>query len=136
MAEITNCPTCNSIFAKNAFRDVCDKCFKEEEKQYDTVYGFLRKRENRAATIPTIVAQTGVPEDLIHKFVRKGRFNIAHFPNLGYPCDKCGTIIKQGKICENCSSSLRADLQSFQNEQKRAAEIREKEKATYYSNKD
>ncbi|RLQ96800.1 TIGR03826 family flagellar region protein [Falsibacillus albus] len=135
MAELTNCPTCGSIFVKSVFRDICEKCYKQEEKDYEKVYQFLKKRENRAATIPTIVGQTGVSEDLIHKFVRKGRLNVTHFPNLGYPCDKCGKIIQQGKLCADCSGELKTDLEIFQNEQKRSEELRARETRTYYSSK-
>ena len=136
MEELVNCPNCNEIFVKNKFRDVCPKCWKQEEEDYNTVYQFMRKRENRAATIEQVVRQTGVKEELILKFIKKGRIQITHFPNLGYPCDRCGRIIRTGKLCENCTAELREDLQTFQSEEKRKRELLKGEKATYYSVKD
>jgi flagellar operon protein (TIGR03826 family) len=132
MNEITNCPRCGSLFLKTKFRDVCEKCYQEEEKLYDKVYKFLRKRENRAATVSRVVEVTGVDEELIYKWVRKGRLKPAVFPNMGYPCDNCGKIITKGKLCQDCSNQLQKDLKIFEKEQERQEELR-KRKITYYS---
>lgn len=70
--DLQNCPKCDSLYVKNKFRDVCEKCWKEEEAAYDTVAKFMRKRENRAATVLQVVEATGVPEDLILK-IHPGR---------------------------------------------------------------
>lgn len=117
--ELDNCPVCGSIFYKNQFNQLCPKCKKEEEKLYDTVYQYMRKRENRAATMNQIVEATGVPEETILKFIKTGRLKIAQFPNLGYPCDKCGKVIRTGKLCEPCSTTLKQDLDEFDQEQAR-----------------
>jgi flagellar operon protein (TIGR03826 family) len=133
--ELVNCPNCNDIFAKNQFRDLCPKCWKKEEDDFQTINQFMRKRENRAATIDQVVQHTGVKEELILKFIKKGRLQLTHFPNLGYPCDKCGHIIRTGKLCEKCASELREDLKTFQVEEKRKQELQLRERKTYYTSK-
>jgi flagellar operon protein (TIGR03826 family) len=134
--ELINCPNCNDIFVKNQFRDICSKCWKREEEDFQTINQFMRKRENRAATIEQVVEQTGVSEELILKFIKKGRLQLANFPNLGYPCDKCGRIIRTGKLCENCAGELRDDLKTFQAEEKRKQELLQRHRRTFYSAKD
>ncbi|WML46093.1 TIGR03826 family flagellar region protein [Neobacillus sp. PS3-40] len=136
MDKLENCPNCNDIFVKTQFRDLCQKCWKEEEVDFETVYTFIRKRENRSATIDQVVGHTEVKEELIIKFIKKGRLQLANFPNLGYPCDKCGRTIRKGKLCENCTTELKGDLNSFQAEEKRKQDQMQREKATYYSSKD
>ncbi|MBS4190251.1 hypothetical protein KHA94_08550 [Bacillus sp. FJAT-49705] len=134
MAELTNCLKCDSIFVKNKFRDVCEKCWKEEEKAYETVYNFMRKRENRAATMKQVVEATDVEEELILKFVKTGRLKLTQFPNLGYPCDKCGAIIRSGKICDKCTEELRKDLHIHSAEEERRKEIEKRDRqATYFA---
>lgn len=133
MEEVTNCPNCGEIFIKTPFRDVCQKCWKQEEDEYQIVYQFMRKRINRAATIDQVVEQTGVKEETVLKFIKKGRIQLANFPNLGYPCDKCGRIIRTGRLCDSCTAELRQDLKIFHNEEKRKKEIIDREKQTYYS---
>ncbi|MEJ9211149.1 TIGR03826 family flagellar region protein [Bacillus smithii] len=132
MGEISNCPRCGSLFMKTSFRDVCENCYKEEENLYEKVYKFLRKRENRAATISRVVEATRVDEELIYKWVRKGRLQPAVFPNMGYPCDNCGKIITKGKLCSDCADQLLHDLETFEKEQERKRD----RNITYYSLKD
>ena len=81
--ELTNCPDCGEIFVKNKFRDTCEKCWKAEQTAYDTVSKYMRKRENRAATILQVVEATGVSEVLILKFIKTGKFQLTQFPNFG-----------------------------------------------------
>ena len=85
-----------------------------EEKMYEEVYRFLRRRENRAATIERIVEVTGVTETLLHQWVRKGRLQPALFPNLGYPCDNCGKLTNKGKLCDGCTADIKNDLRTFE----------------------
>ncbi|QHE63205.1 hypothetical protein FHE72_20950 [Rossellomorea vietnamensis] len=133
MSEIINCPRCNAIFMQNKFRDVCDKCYREEENMYETVYQFLKKRENRAATMNRVIEITRVDEELLYKWVKKGRIQTRQFPNMGYPCDKCGKIIGTGRICGDCSSELASDLKKFETEQEWQKKSQESGQRTYYT---
>ncbi|PLR83154.1 hypothetical protein CVD25_16660 [Bacillus canaveralius] len=136
MAELTNCPSCDELFVKSQFRDLCQKCWKEEEQAFEAVYQFVRKRENRAATIYQVVENTGVEEELILKFIKSGRLKVTQFPNLGYPCDKCGTIIRQGKLCGHCAEQLKKQLDIHEYEEERRLEIEKRGKGTYFAAED
>jgi flagellar operon protein (TIGR03826 family) len=115
--SLENCPNCGSLFIKTKFRDICEGCYREEEKQFEKVYQFLRKRENRMATMAQVVEATGVKESLLMKFIKSGRLKIAQFPNLGYPCDRCGALIREGRLCANCSTDLNKQLEMLQKEE-------------------
>ncbi|MER2261232.1 MAG: TIGR03826 family flagellar region protein [Psychrobacillus sp.] len=131
MGELKNCPSCGEFFNYTGLRDVCNPCAMNEEKQYEVVYRFLRKRENRAATVERIVEATGVEESLLHKWVRKGRLQPAMFPNLGYPCDSCGKLTQVGKLCGKCTEELKSGLRQFE----AAREFRDKvnnQESVYY----
>lgn len=132
MAELTNCPNCNEIFVKSQFRDICQNCWKEEERAYEKVYQFIRKRENRAATMVQVVEETEVEEEVILKFIKTGRLKLTQFPNLGYPCDKCGAIIREGKICDKCIETLRKELEIHTMEEERRKEIEKRDKQKTY----
>jgi len=134
MSELSNCPKCNNIFVKTKFRDVCESCWKEEDKIFERVYQFIRKRENRMATMSQVVEATEVEEELLLKFIKTGRLKLAQFPNLGYYCEKCGTLIRVGKLCEECSDGLRTDLSIHKLEVDRRKEIEKRDKhATYFA---
>ncbi|MFJ7831953.1 TIGR03826 family flagellar region protein [Peribacillus sp. NPDC097284] len=134
--DLFNCPNCNSIFVKTKFRDVCDACYKEEEAQFDKVYDYIRKKSNRTASMVQVVDATGVEEELIIKFVKTGKLRIAQFPNLGIPCEKCGAVIRSGRLCDACSQSIRAGLETYENEEKRRLEMEERDKKITYFMKD
>ena len=105
---------------------------KKKKQAYDTVSKYMRKRENRAATMLQVVEATGVSENLILKFIKKGKLQIAQFPNFGYPCDKCGKVIRTGRLCEGCANELRTDLKHLEREE----EFKQKQnshKATYFT---
>lgn len=124
------------FFQLHGVRDVCAKCAMNEEKMYETVYRFLRKRENRAANIDRIVEATGVTESLLHRWVRKGRLQPALFPNLGYPCDKCGSLTTTGKLCVKCTDEIKRELNTIEAAEELREAMKEQDRATYYSQKD
>ncbi len=107
-----------------------------EEKMYEEVYRFLRKRENRAANIERIVEATGVTEDLLHRWVRKGRLQPALFPNLGYPCDKCGALTASGKLCVKCTDEIKKDLNTIEAAQELRDAMNEQDQRTYHAQRD
>ena len=136
-AEIRNCPTCGAFFNYTGIRDNCPPCAQKEEKKYEEVYRFLRRRSNRSATVEQIVEETGVEEDLLHKWVRIGRLQPSLFPNLGYPCEKCGDLTTKGRLCNKCTDELQSELKKFE----AAEEFRENVKkssdtTTYFTKRD
>ena len=132
MSQVDNCPNCGAIYAKNAFRDVCLECYKAEEKIFEEVYKFIRRRVNRTATMEQVIEATGVTESLLVKFIKKGRISLAQFPNLGYPCDRCGAFTRTGRLCVNCSQEIRTDLSIAEREEKRKKEEKLASR-TYYA---
>jgi flagellar operon protein (TIGR03826 family) len=128
MGELMNCPRCSGLFIKTNLRDVCEKCYKEEEQLFDMVYGYLRQKNNRTATIDQIVEDTGVSTQLIFKWVRIGRLKRSQFENIGYPCEQCGTIIGSGKLCAKCMNYFKQELEQ---EEKEALHRKQLQQHTY-----
>lgn len=131
MAEVRNCSACNTLFNYTGIRDICQKCAAVEEEQYQMVYRFLRKRENRAATVERICEATGVSASLLYKWVRKNRLQQAMFPNLGYPCDQCGHLTYGAKLCENCSDTLKKEIKHLKAAEEFRASVKKSENGTY-----
>ncbi|KFL43953.1 membrane protein [Lysinibacillus sp. BF-4] len=135
MAEVRSCPKCDAFFNYTGMRDVCAKCAQAEEDLYQVVYRFLRKRENRAATVERIVEVTGVEEATLYNWVRRGRLHTAMFPNLGYPCDQCGRLTSEGKICARCREELKQDLRTFDAAKQFREDVANRDKGTYHAGK-
>ncbi len=105
--NLGNCPRCGRLFANN-FRDICPSCIKEIEEEYEKCLDFLR--EEKLATIQEVHEATGVSIRQITKFIKEGRISVANNPNMMYPCEVCGVLIRQGNMCDSCRTRLTRDL--------------------------
>lgn len=131
MAELDNCARCGNVFAKT-IRDICYSCYQEEEKAFQLVSQFLRKQQNRRATISQISEGTGVDEDLIIKFVKEKRLQTSQYPNLAYACEKCGNNITEGRLCKDCSDDLIKEVRRVEELEERKINRGHDEKTTIY----
>lgn len=115
MKDVANCPKCGQIFVK-ALRPICQHCYKAQEANYETVSKFMRKKQNRMASIREVHEKTDVPLEQIHQFVREGRLLVTHFPNLGYPCESCGVVIQEHRLCSSCTDNINSGLDKLKKE--------------------
>ncbi|WP_088104284.1 TIGR03826 family flagellar region protein [Halalkalibacter urbisdiaboli] len=132
MKDVANCPKCGGLFVK-ALRPICNHCFKIQEEHFEKVTTFMRKKQNRMATLREVHEQTEVPLEQIHQFVREGRLLTRQFPNLGYPCESCGSIIKEGRLCESCKGNITGGLEKIEREKERLEALEKEEKRQQHS---
>lgn len=104
--NLDNCPRCGKLFAKN-FRDICPVCIREIDKEYELCANYLREFKN--SIITEVSEATGVTIKQITKFIREGRISIVNAPNMGYPCESCGTSIRENHICGSCRERIEKD---------------------------
>ncbi|MGO4180741.1 TIGR03826 family flagellar region protein [Paenibacillus sp. MCAF9] len=110
--NLDNCPRCGKLFAKN-FRDVCPACMRDIDKEYELCANYLR--EFRGSIITEVSDATGVSIKQITKFIREGRISIMNAPNMSYPCESCGTLIRDNHLCDTCRNRIEKDKkQMFQ----------------------
>ncbi|WP_322906501.1 TIGR03826 family flagellar region protein [Paenibacillus campi] len=107
--NLGNCPQCGKLYVLN-LRGMCSDCIKDIERQYEVCSNYLR--ENRGTTITELSAVTEVSIKQISIFIREGRISIANAPNMGYPCEVCGTIIRDSNMCDSCRSRLTKDIRN------------------------
>lgn len=107
LGNVDNCPRCGKIYVKN-FKEVCAACLKEVEGQYDLCSKYLR--ENRKSDLQQLHEATEVPYKQIIKFIKEGRISLYNLPNLTYPCEVCGKMIKEHHMCDSCRQRLVKDI--------------------------
>lgn len=105
--NLGNCPRCGRLFA-NTFRDICPNCIKDIEQEYEKCLEYLRKE--KSATIQEVSEATEVSIRQITKFIKEGRISVANNPNMMYPCEVCGVLIREGNMCDSCRTRLTRDL--------------------------
>ncbi len=117
--NVGNCSRCGRVFVKG-FNEVCPDCIKEIEQQYDRCVKYLR--DNKGTTIQQLSEEVDVSVRQITKFIREGRISIVRLPNMTYPCQACGTGIREHTICESCRSKLAKDVSNSREDEKRKQE--------------
>lgn len=130
--ELKNCESCGAVFV-DPIRAICRDCYYKEEEAFKKVYRFLSKKKNREATISEIVAATEVEEELIIKFMKQNRLRASQFPKLAYPCENCGVDIVEGKLCVNCSTTIKKNLAQYHEVEKKKAQEQKEQQTVYYT---
>lgn len=132
--NILNCNRCGKIYVKNNIHDVCPACVKEIDKLYEQAAQYLR--ENRGATIQELSDATEIPFRQIVKFIREGRISIINMPNMSYPCESCGTPIRESHICVDCRKKLSKDYQNATEDEKRKEAHNQRDEGLSYNIKE
>jgi uncharacterized protein len=101
-AKLGNCPKCRKLYLR--IRDICEDCYQKQEEDYLKVASYLR--EYPGTTLQVLSEETEVSVANIRHFIIIGRIITAHFPNLFYPCETCGNMIKTGKTCSTCRNKI------------------------------
>ncbi|MBP3966764.1 MULTISPECIES: TIGR03826 family flagellar region protein [Paenibacillus] len=111
--DLGNCPRCGKLYAKN-FRDVCPNCIKQIDNEYTVCSDYLRK--NKGTTINELSDATSVSIKQITKFIREGRISLVGAPNLMYPCEMCGILIRENNKCDSCRAKLLKEVSKAKHE--------------------
>ncbi|MDP5275879.1 flagellar protein [Chengkuizengella axinellae] len=123
--QLSNCIQCGRVFVKN-INSICPRCVEDMNQQYEKCAEYLK--DNRGCTIYELSEATDVSVRNITQFIHEGRILVGDLPNLGYPCDTCGELIKIGKICESCSLRITKDVLDVTS---RTSEVEEEELNAY-----
>ncbi|MBP2651810.1 MAG: YvyF: flagellar operon protein [Firmicutes bacterium] len=99
--KLANCNQCGAVYVENP-QGLCLNCLREEEEAEDKVAGFLREKDR--ASLEDIHQGTGVKYKIILRMLKRGR--ISSNAVIEYPCETCGSLISEGRICENCSNNI------------------------------
>ncbi|GAA4718644.1 TIGR03826 family flagellar region protein [Brevibacillus fulvus] len=135
LGQLDNCPRCDALFVRTT-RDVCPNCYREIEAEYEKCVKYLRKRENRSANIHQVSEATGVSVKQITRFIKEGRISLEGNPNLGYPCERCGIIIRTGNMCDSCMKELRREVEQQLEVDERLAHDKTQQNIAYQSKKE
>lgn len=107
--QLENCVLCGRLYLKS-YTDFCLDCYKEIEADFKKVDAFIKDEVNREATLEELSEATDVSEKRIADFIRDGRIYGEDFPNLGYPCAHCGTVIKRQVLCNSCYEQFSSEI--------------------------
>ena len=99
------CDNCGEkVYYRGCGEFECKNC---GQLQYD-YFGKVKKYlEDHGPTPSGIISQeTGVPQDVICRFLKKGRVEIPDGSSIYIKCEKCSCNIKYGRFCPQCAVEL------------------------------
>ncbi|MPL97849.1 hypothetical protein SDC9_44044 [bioreactor metagenome] len=129
---LKNCPECGRLFVENA-SGLCPACYEQVEADEVKVVDYLR--DARKATLQEIHDITGVKENIIMRMLRRGRI-LSDFA-VSYPCETCGELITEGRLCSRCSKGFTDQIKKPAEPAWNASDRKESQKTheRMYSNK-
>lgn len=105
---LANCKECGGLFVQVS-RDICDRCFKEQEAILQKVQQYIKEHPN--LSVGKLAEATGVDEALVLKFIRENRLVLSSSSvETLLNCESCGTPIVSGRLCAMCRAQLGAGL--------------------------
>lgn len=110
--NLSNCPECGKLYVRTRI-DMCPDCVKKIEEDIGKAIAFMRSHPK--STISELSEATGLSIKRITKFILKKRIHLEDFPNLEYPCERCGTMIRSNRVCNDCYLNITSLVQSFKN---------------------
>lgn len=111
--QLKICKQCGRMFEALTSSDVCPKCLLDSKEAFERVRAYLREYPGTPITI--VSEETGIPIYAIENFLRHERIEISPDSPVMLACNKCGKLINTGLYCDECSKSIRADLQKIKN---------------------
>lgn len=108
--NLISCRICGVIMVKVA-RDVCPKCFKEEEELFTKIKGFLRS--NPGASVAQVAEHCFCTEERVTEFIKSGRLERVGLRNIAHQCELCGITIYEGVMCPDCKKNLKDQVKSL-----------------------
>ncbi|MFC5403089.1 hypothetical protein [Cohnella soli] len=105
---VAHCPDCGNVFQKN-LRNLCFDCSSRMDEQTREMERYLMR--NRMATNEQLAEAASISLRKLRSWIRTGRLNIFHYPNLADECDLCSSPIRKGHLCLSCSSKINDDIE-------------------------
>lgn len=106
-SKLITCRVCGVIMVR-LVRDICPKCFVEEEQVFQKVRDFLRA--NNGASLEDIAKHTNCKIEQVEAFVRSGRLERIGVKKVPHPCQLCQTTIYEGVVCQECKKTLKEQV--------------------------
>lgn len=108
--DVRNCRMCGKLYnyIGGAYRGLCPNCIKIMEDKFIEVKEFIN--DNGTATMSEISEACDVSVKQIEKWVREERLCFSDDSPIGLACEKCGAMIKSGRFCDKCKSTMTNEL--------------------------
>lgn len=112
MANVANCKKCGALFLQTSKRDICDKCFEEQNKMLSELNSFVMAHDD-PVSIEILLKKFNMTKDEFEAFYLAGKF-VKIAQKITFVCAKCGKVTpianKTNFICSTCAKKLQNEI--------------------------
>ena len=108
--NVTNCRSCGRLFNVLSNEKICPDCRKKLEDKFQQVKKYLE--ENPNSSMETVSRGRDVALKQSKKWVREERLILSDASEAGITCERCGKMIRTGKYCDECKTTMAMNLRS------------------------
>lgn len=123
--DVRNCKNCGSLF-NYVGRNVCPSCVRKMEERFNQVKQYIR--ENPGATISQVAEANDVTINQIKNWIREERLQLTKESAIGIECERCGKLIKVGRMCDSCKREAANDFMSVTSSVKKPEPVKKDNK--------
>ena len=109
--DARSCRSCGRLFNYIQGPPICAACKQKLEDKFIQVRDYIR--ENDSATMQQIAEDNEVSIKQLKQWVREERLVFTKNSPVGIECETCGKMIKTGRFCDQCKSSMANTLQGL-----------------------
>lgn len=119
--EVRNCRGCGRLFNYLSGQNLCPDCKKKLEDKFQQVKAYISDRDNKGASLEEVAEANEVTVKQLKQWVREERLSFSDDSAIGIGCEICGKIIKSGKYCDACKTTMATRLASAMDRPEAAA---------------
>lgn len=101
------CRNCGKEIFGESTTDLCRDCISKEVEQMSQVRQYVF--DHQEVSLEEVSEATGISDKALRNMMKSGFFASNKKSGHGYPCQKCGKIIRRGLYCGLCLARMRSN---------------------------
>jgi len=109
--EVINCKGCGKMFNYLGGQPLCPECIKQLDVKFNEVKEYVY--DHPRCSINEVSEEMEVSVSQIKKWIREEKLSFSDESQVGLSCEGCGKMIRTGRFCDVCKTSMANNLGSL-----------------------
>ena len=113
MANVANCKKFGALFLQTSKRDICDKCFEEQNRIVNEMNSYVINAPEDTVPLDKLLEKFNMKIDEFESLYVAGKF-VKISQKVTMKCSKCGNIVpianKTNLLCSSCAKKLQNEI--------------------------
>lgn len=113
MANVANCKKCGTLFLQTSKRDICDKCFEEQNKLLSEINTYVIMYPEQMIPLEEVLNKFNLSINEFEAFFAAGKL-VKITQKISMVCAKCGKTVpiagKTNRLCSACAKKLQNEI--------------------------